>query len=168
MSEPALRADAGPGEALAAYGDMVYKLAFARTKNSADAEDVFQEVFLRYITAGVSFESEEHRKAWLIRVTVNCSNKLFASAFRRRGVPLEEAAPLSVDAPSCEDESGVLAAVQRLPLPYRTVVHLFYYEDLSIRQICEALHKKEGTVKSQLNRARAMLQKELKGAFDDV
>lgn len=148
---------------LAKYADMVYKLALSRTKNVSDAEDIFQEVFLRYITSGTQFESEEHRKAWLLRVTINCGNKLFTSAWSRHRAEyndevLTEASP----GPEAKDELGITAAVQKLPEAYRIVVHLFYYEDLSIQQICQVLGKKEGTVKSQLNRARALLKKELK------
>lgn len=69
---------------------MVYKLAYSRTKNQADAEDVFQEVFCRYFRNKTQFESDEYKKAWLIRVTVNCSNKLFSSAWFRRTMLLEE------------------------------------------------------------------------------
>lgn len=150
------------------YSDMVYKLAFSRTKNTSDAEDVFQEVFLRYITSKVAFESEEHKKAWLLRVTINCGNKLFTSAWVRRRAELDDATLAAAPAPVSADESGVLAAIKKLPADYRTVIHLFYYEDLSIKQICESLGKKEGTVKSQLNRARALLKKELKGEEEHV
>lgn len=178
MVETAFCSNAGVDTILSDYSDLVYKLAFSRTKNAADAEDVFQEVFMRYISSGTEYESEEHRKAWLIRVTINCTNKLFASAWRRHRTSLDAVESLDAEAalslgavgsaPECVDESGVLAAVTRLPLAYRTVIHLFYYEDLSVRQISLALHKKEGTIKSQLNRARVMLKKELEREGDYV
>lgn len=166
MGDTPFRPDADAGELLNEYADLIYKLAFSRMKNAADAEDIFQEVFLRYVSRRPSFDSEEHRKAWFIRVTINCCNKLFASAWRRHRASLDEAVEGIGGEPRCQDESGVLAAVGKLPPAYRTVVHLFYYEDLSIQQISSALRKKEGTIKSQLNRARAMLKQELGEGFD--
>ena len=149
------------------YGDMVYKLALSRTKNVSDAEDIFQEVFLRYITAESPFESEEHKKAWLLRVTINCGNKLFSSAWSRHRAEYDDAVLVEgASGVEASDEMGVAAAVGKLPEAYRVVVHLFYYEDLSIQQICKILDKKEGTVKSQLNRARALLKNVLKEEID--
>lgn len=66
------------------YSDMVYRLAYARTKNKVDAEDLFQEVFLKCHKANLQFSSEEHCKAWLIRVTVNLSKNLLTSAWQKR------------------------------------------------------------------------------------
>lgn len=140
-------------EILKQYGDMVYKLALSQIKNRSDAQDIFQEVFLRLVKNTKPFESEEHVKAWLIRVTINCSKKLFLSSWRKR---CEE---LVVDIPF-EDEhnSEVYYAVMKLPMKYRSVIHLFYYEQYSIAQIAAYLQRKESTVKSQLKRGREMLK----------
>lgn len=143
------------------YADMVYRLALARTKNISDAEDVLQEVFLRLINKNPEFQSEEHRKAWLIRVTINCSNKIFSAAWFRKTVPLEEELKFET-----KEKSEVYYAVLELPQKYRTVIHLFYYEDMSIAQISSILSIKETTIKSQLSRARQMLKVKLKGDFD--
>ena len=78
-------------EALEKYADMIYRIAFSYTKNSHDADDVLQEVFLRYIKNDGFWQSEEHRKAWLIRVAINCSKSLLTSAWYRKTVPLEDA-----------------------------------------------------------------------------
>jgi RNA polymerase sigma-70 factor, ECF subfamily len=147
---------------LTRYSNMVYRLALSRTKNISDAEDITQEVFLRLVNKKPQFVSEEHRKAWLITVTVNCSKKLLTSAWFRRTSPLEGELPFEV-----KEESDVYYAVLGLPLKYRTIIHLFYYEDLSIKQISEVLIMKEPTVKSQLSRARQILKNKLKGEFDD-
>ena len=88
-------------ETVRRYSDMVYRLAFARTGNTADAEDVYQEVFLRYLRSDPQFTSEEHRKAWLLRVTINCAKKLHAAPWRRRTEPLSE----TLEAPSPEGEA---------------------------------------------------------------
>ena len=98
MADRSLRAD-DQEEAVRRYADMVYRLAFARMGNTSDAEDVFQEVFLRYLTSARDFASEEHRKAWLLKVTVNCAKKLHTAPWRRRTEPLDE----TVAAPSRED-----------------------------------------------------------------
>jgi RNA polymerase sigma-70 factor (ECF subfamily) len=149
-------------DVLLKYSNMVYRLALSRTKNIHDAEDIMQEVFLRLVKKAPDFESDEHRKAWIIRVTVNCSSKLHTSAWFRRTVPLVEELKFETT-----ERSEVYYAVMELPLKYRTVIHLFYYEDLSIAQISGTLSVKESTVKSQLLRARQLLKVRLKGEFDD-
>jgi RNA polymerase sigma-70 factor (ECF subfamily) len=149
-------------EVLTRYSNMVYRLALSRTKNIADAEDILQEVFFRLINKKPEFESEEHRKAWLIRVTVNCSSKLLTSAWFRRTVPLEEELKFET-----KEKSDVYYAVLELPLKYRTAIHLFYYEDMSIAQISHVLSVKESTIKSHLLRARQLLKIKLKGEFDN-
>lgn len=161
MEAAAYSKDADINQTLEKYSDLVYKLALSRTKNPSDAEDIFQEVFLKYMTARVLFENEEHKKAWLIRVTVNCTKKLFSSAwFRHHASLTDDTLHLSSEF-EIRDEEGVLGAVQKLPESYRIVVHLFYYEDMSIKDISAALNKKEGTVKSLLNRARGQLREML-------
>lgn len=146
-----------------AYGDMVYRLAALRTRSASDAEDILQEVFVRYLKRTPVFEDAEHQKAWFIRVTINCTKTLLTSAWHRHavtGVEHEDAAPQQ------EDTSDVYEAVLALPKKYRTVVHLFYYEDYSIREIAELTGSTENTVKSQLFRARDMLRDRLKETYD--
>ena len=161
MLEMTLCTDVEINSILNRYSDMVYRLALARTKNKSDAEDVFQEVFLRLIHKKPLFENEEHQKAWLIKVTVNCSSKLLTSAWFRRTVPLLEELKFET-----KEKSEVFYAVLELPVKYRTIIHLFYYEDLSITKISEVLSIKESTIKSQLSRGRQMLKTKLKGDFD--
>jgi RNA polymerase sigma-70 factor (ECF subfamily) len=156
------RADDFAEAVLRDYSDMVYRLALSQLKHKADAEDVFQEVFLRLIKPGKPFENEEHLKAWLIRVTINRCNKLRTTAWFRRTVALENDS-LSE---TILERSEVYDAVLELPPKYRTVIHLFYYEDMSIADIGKALDMKTSTVTSQLSRARNMLRKKLKGDYD--
>ena len=146
------------------YGDMVYRLALVRTRSTADAEDVVQEVFLRCLKNNPSFLSAEHQKAWLIKVTVNCSKSLLGSAFRRHSVP-EDAAGELVSEDETPD-STVYDAVLRLPDKYRTAIHLYYYEDYSVKEIASVMRTTESTVKSWLHRARAMLKETLGGEYD--
>ena len=142
------------------WGDMVYRLALARTANVPDAEDVFQEVFLRYFRHEDRFANDEHRKAWLIRCTVNRCKSLLASPWRRRTVPLEAAAEIGVE----DDYREIYAAVLSLPAKYRSVIHLHYFEGLSVAEMAQTLNVPEGTVKSQLSRGRALLRDMLKEA----
>lgn len=150
-----------PEELLGRYSALVYRLAYARTQNVHDAQDITQEVFLRYIKKDRVFLSEEHRKAWFIRVTVNAGKSLVTSAwFRHRAA--EDAEPEDARTSEITEESAVGAAVEALPPKYREVVHLFYFEELSVAQIAAALPAKESTVKSLLHRARALLKESLK------
>lgn len=148
-------------DVLTKYSNMVYRLALSRTRNISDAEDILQEVFFRLLNKNPEFESEEHKKAWLIRVTVNCSSKLLTSAWFKKTVPLEEELKFE-----SSEKSDVYYSVLELPLKYRTVIHLFYYEDLSIAQISDILSINQSTIKSQLLRARELLRIKLKGDFD--
>ena len=143
-----------PEAVIRRYSDMVYRLAFARTGNRSDAEDLYQEVFLRYLTKAPAFTSEEHRKAWLLRVAVNCANRFHAAPWRKRTEPLSEA--LSVPAPEGED---LWEELRRLPEKDRTVMHLYYYEDMTTEEIAQMLDRNPATVRSQLLRARAKLKK---------
>ena len=144
-------------EEIRRYAAMVYRLALARTGSSADAEDVFQEVFLRYVSKAPAFTSEEHRKAWLLRVTANCARSLLSSPWRRRALPLED-----VYAYTDPETSDVDAAMARLPGKYRAVVHLFYYEGYQTEEIARILGRPPSTVRAQLTRARQKLRELLK------
>ena len=121
--------------------------------NVSDAEDLYQEVFLRYLTKAPAFASEEHRKAWLLRVAVNCANRFHTSLWRKRTEPLSEA--LAVSAPEGED---LWEELRRLPETDRTILHLYYYEDLTTEEIAQLLGRKPATVRSQLARARNKLK----------
>lgn len=142
------------------YFNMIYKLAIAEVKDVHTAEDVTSDVFLKFMQTQKAFESEEHIKAWLLRVTINASKSFFSSSWFKKTVPLEETLE-AAEIP--EEESEVYLAVMKLPEKYRTVIHLFYYEELSVREIAEVINSNESTVKSQLSRARAILKETLKG-----
>ena len=149
---------------LSRYADLVYRLAFARTKSRYDADDILQEVFLRYIRSAPDFQEEEHCRAWLIRTTVNCSKTLLMSAWFRKTVPLDDTLVAEM-----RETGEVYDAVLRLPKAYRTVVHLYYYEGYSVAEIGGLLGCKEATVKTRLHRARNLLRDTLKGeAIIDV
>lgn len=152
-------------QVLCTYSDMVYRIALTSTKQKFDADDIFQEVFLAFFKSNIHFESEEHIKYWLIRVTVNFCKKYHRSAWQKKTVPLDTALQLS--ACMTEQEFAVYDAVCRLPVKYRTVIQLFYFEDMTVDEISRVLHRKDTTVKSQLARARGKLREMLKGDYFD-
>lgn len=140
------------------YSDMIYKLAFSQTRSKNNADDVYQEVFLRYIRKNPEFKNEEHRKAWLIRVTINCCKNLWLSSWKRKTVPLEETIPFKM-----QEEADLHYVLKKLPPKYRVTIHLFYYEDLSIEQMSKILNIKQSTIRTQLTRGRRKLKELLKG-----
>ena len=144
------------------YSNMVYRLAMARTRNIETSEDVYQEVFLRLAKKMPEFESEEHKKAWLIRVTINCSTSILNSSFIKHRADLDE--NLSFETPERHD---IYYAVLNLPIKYRTVIHLYYYENYSIKEISKILQLNENTIKSRLSRARQKLEKTVKGGIEN-
>lgn len=145
-------------EVIDKYSDMVYKIAFSQTKNREDSDDIFQKVFLQIVKNTKPFQSEEHLKAWLIRTTLNFCKKLWSSAWNRHTVELNIDIPFEM-----EEQSDLYTFVLKLPDKYRIVIHLFYYEDMSITQISNALNIKENTIKSHLRRGRDLLKEKLQG-----
>jgi len=139
------------------YATMLLRVAYSQLNNRAEAEDTVQEVLLKYMEKAPIFQSEEHEKAWLLRVTVNhCKNHLASAWFRKRA-DLDEGIPALDNA-----ELEVVSAVAALPAKYRAVVHLYYFEGYSTKEIAEILHSRPNTVSSRLSRARALLAKALK------
>ncbi|MCQ2447977.1 MAG: sigma-70 family RNA polymerase sigma factor [Oscillibacter sp.] len=145
-------------EVVRMYADMIYGIAYRYTARFADAEDIFSNVFLIYFKKDREFESEEHRKAWLIRVTINCAKDLLAK--RKPYVELNDELDAAEDGGIPTPEAMTLEdAIASLPEQQRQVVSLFYLEDLSIREISELLQQSEGTVKSSLSRAREKMRR---------
>ena len=143
------------------YADTVRRLCMIHLKNDADSEDIFQTVFLKYVLSPVSFENEEHERAWFIRVTTNACKDLIKSFFRSRTVSIDELAPQAADMPP--DNRHVLEAVLSLPLKYRQAVYLHYYEGYTAPEIGKILRKNVNTVYTLLNRAKQMLREKLGG-----
>lgn len=135
------------------YSDMVYRLALTRTKSKENSEDVYQEVFLRLYKKLPIFESEEHEKAWLIKVTINCSKNLLNSSFLKHSAEIKEEIVFET-----KERHDIYYAVQELPLKYRTIIHLYYYENYKITEISKILNINENTIKSRLARAREKLK----------
>lgn len=159
-----MRSEADITRAITQHGDMVRRLCLVYLKNNADAEDIFQNVFLKYALHTEPFVSGEQEKAWLIRVTRNACKDLCKSFFRSRTVSLDtlvtEPALLSAD------NRDVLEAVLALPAPYREVVYLHYYEGYTAPQIGQILGKNVNTVYTRMTRSKALLKKALGGDED--
>ena len=144
-----------------AYSDMLLRVAMTRVPTTADAEDVVQDVFLRLMTHSPRFRDGEHEKAWLLRTTLNRSRDLYR--LRRDDAPLEEATNAAVETP---DYGPLLSAVRSLPQAYSAVIHLYYYEGYSIKEIARLLALPVPTVGTRLARGRERLREMLKE--DDI
>ena len=149
---------ASPEAAFQKYADTVYRLAFVRTKNKADSDDILQDVFLRYMKVWEKMESEEHVKAILLRITVNCSNSLKTSSWFKKTESLNENLIITDN----YEDGDLLAEVLKLPQKYRTAIHLFYYCGYSVNEIADIEKINPSTVKTHLNRARSILKKTIK------
>ena len=153
-----------PEEAFLKYSDMVYRLSYIRTKNKEDSEDILQEVFLRYMKIWEKIESEEHLKAMLLRITVNCSNSLKTSFWFKKTEGLNE----NILSSDSVNDGSVLGEVMKLPLKYRTAIHLHYYMGYSVEEISKIEGINPSTVKTHLYRARTLLKNTLKADDFDV
>lgn len=143
------------------YSQTVAKIAFSYLKNTADAEDITQEIFLTLMQKEPKFENEEHLKAWLIRVTINkCKNHLKSSWFKKNN-------PIPEDMPYLpREQNELLLAVLSLNVKYRLPIHLFYYEGYSIKEIAEILEERMATIGTRLARGRKIL-KDMIGGIDN-
>ena len=137
------------------YADMILRISYQYLKQTCDAEDICQTVFLKYLTNEPQFDSLEHEKAWIIRTAINACKDHLKSAFFRRTVSLEEAA--YVAAPPVR-ETELLDAMKLLPENYRISIYLYYYEEYSAREIGEILGKNELTINQYLSRGRRKLR----------
>ena len=147
------------GRLVETYSSMLLRLACTRLDSTADAEDAVQEVFLKLLTSRPVFRDEEHEKAWLIRTTLHRASDIRRQA-ERRNVALDETVT-GTDAPP-EGKSLLLSAVQALPETYSSVIHLYYYEGYSIKEIANLLGLPAATVGTRLARGRERLRQSLK------
>ncbi len=160
------RADEGLEYVIHKYKRMVFAIALSHTGNRSDADDVFQDVFLTYYKKNVAFNDEEHRKAWLIKTAINCSKRVTFNPFRKNTVSLSNDLPCE-NLFSTDEQNTVFSALGNLPQKYRVVLHLFYFEDMAVKEIADNLDINEGAVKMRLMRGREQLRQELKGDFFD-
>lgn len=145
-------------ELLDAYADMVVRIAYQNLRNNMDAEDVCQDVFVKLVEKDRVFESDEHIKAWLIRVTINrCKDYLKSGWFRKK------AEYIGNEYAYVQSGNSVLEEVMNLPIKYRNVIYLHYYEGYSVEEIGNILNKNKNTVKTWLKRGRSELKENMTG-----
>ncbi len=156
-----MKNEAEANRAVTLYADMVRRICFMYLKNYQDVEDVFQEVFLKYILYEKTFESDAHEKAWLIRVAINACKDILRSPFHKKVCSIEDIdlEPFYIQ----ETEGELLSCIFCLPSKYRDVLYLFYYEGYSAVEIAEIMHKKVNTIYTWLDRARKALKEQLGG-----
>lgn len=156
-----MRSEQEANRAIEEYADTVRRICMVHLKNYADTEDIFQNVFLKYVLSDRVFASREHEKAWFIRVTINACKDLLKSFFRIRTVSMDEALEQAAELP--KDYSEVLEAVLSLPAKYRDAVYLHYYEGYTAPEIAGILGKNPNTVYTLLTRAKKLLREKLGG-----
>ncbi len=138
------------------YSDTVYRIALTRCGSVENAEDVYQEVFIKYFQTNPKFNNEEHEKAWFIRVTINLSKNNVRLFWNKNVSELDENIIFE-----SKEENDVFNVVNTLPQNYKTVIYLSYYEGYKVKEIADFMKVKEGTVKTWLFRAREILRKKL-------
>ncbi len=150
-------------EVVERYSSLIYKIARSHLKSAHDADDIFQDVFLRYMQKERFFKSEEHRRAWFIRVTINRCNSFFSSSWNKKTTSLDD--ENTEDELFAEDSASkeVYEAVINLPDKLKDTVVLFYFEEMSVSQTAKALNITEASVKMRLMRARKLLKLDLEG-----
>ena len=149
--------------ALENHGDTVRRVSFIHLKNYSDVEDVFQDVFLKYMLHDGNFENKNHEKAWLIRVTVNQCKDLLKSFFRKKVNSIDD---VDISNFAVRDEDRyLLDAVLKLPDKYKDVIYLYYYEGYTAVEIAKLLNKRENTIYTWLSRGKSALKDSLGGEF---
>ena len=147
------------------YKNNIYAAAFNICKSSADAEDVVQETFLQYYITKKEFDDEKHIRYWILRVAINKAKNIQSSFRRKKEMSLEDyVETLTFETPESRE---LFEEVMKLPEKYRVVIHLFYYEDYSIKEIAKILRVTESSVKVRLSRGRAKLKDALKEDWED-
>ena len=145
------------------YANYIYRIAFTYLRKESDAEDIVQEVLMRYYMNEKPYESEVHEKNWIIRVTLNCCHNVRYSAWKKHIVSLENRPEIHFET---EIQTDLFCSLDKLKEKYRTVIQLFYFEDLSIKSISNILNISEANVKTRLKRARKMIQIDLEEGDD--
>lgn len=152
-------------ELMERYRNNLFVAAFQICKNHEDAEDIVQETFLQYHTSKKEYESEEHIRAWLLRVAINKAKNVNLTFWRRNKQPLEDY--IETLTFETKEAGDLFEAVLALPEKYRVVIHLFYYEEYSVQEIAGMLNLSESNVKVRLSRGRKMLKEALKEEWED-
>jgi len=146
------------------YGNTILRLAFTYLKNIHDSEDCVQIVFMKMLKEPRCFEDENHERAWVIRVTINTCKDILKSNWKRRVftsdniiIPIENS-----------ENKEIVEFVLGLPIKYRTVIQLYYFENYNTLEIAKILNLKQATIRTRLRRSRKLLENKMRGEFDYV
>lgn len=161
MNNKTVRTQENITDTIEKYSDTLFKVALSYTKDKATAEDILQDVLIKYMTGPTEFHDEEHKKAWLLRVTINECKKFFRSIWNVRKIPLEDI--YTFEEP---ERHAVFYAVMELPVKYRIIIHFYYYEELSVKEISKILKLNENTITSRLYRGRKILKEVLEVEYE--
>lgn len=146
------------------YSNLVYRIAYSMTKKKTDAEDIYQEVFIKFFKNIKKLKDQQHEKRWLIRVTMNECNMLYRKKSVRNEVELDE----NTCAPyNNEYQTSIHSYIKKLPYKYEIVIYLYYFEGYKIEEIAKILKTTSGTIKSRLSRAKKQLKEMMGEDFDE-
>lgn len=140
------------------YGNTIYRAAYMQVKSRSQADDIYQDVCMKLLRLKSSIENEEHLKAWLLKATNDCCKDYWKSAWYRKVTVDHQLVKEKEESCEIETRGYLTECMQQLPGKYRMILHLYYYEEYSIREIADLLHMKENTVASRLSRGRAKLK----------
>lgn len=158
---------------VATYADTILRVSYTYLHSTQDAEDICQDVLLKALNRAERFESAEHERAWIIRVTINAAKDLLRRQSGRATVALDDIAEPVAPTRATERElaarsESVLERVMALPLEYREAIYLHYYEGYSIKQIAAIVHASESAVATRLSRGRSKLRPALEGVRHEL
>lgn len=156
-----MRSEQEAKEAIETYSDTIYRICFVYMKNHHDAEDIFQEVFLKYLLHDQPFQDKNHEKAWFIRVAINACKDSLKSFFRKKVTSINDL--LLEPSIIAHEDQHILEAVLKLPEKYKIVIYLYYYEGYPAVEIATILNKKENTIYTWLSRGKTQLKEQLGG-----
>lgn len=163
-----MRSEKEVTNAIKIYGDTVKRVCTVYLRNPTDTEDIFQQVFIKYATRSPRFESSEHEKAWIIRVTINECKDFLKSFYKKNVFPTRQSSLIEKQSAAVPEEyQGVLEAVLALPKKYREIIYLFYYEEYTAVEIAEILKENINTVYTRLTRGRELLKAALGDEYDE-
>lgn len=157
MDMQLLRTESCVSEIITKYGDLVFRLCSIYLKNKEDAEDAFQNIFIKLFEKNLHFNDEEHLKAWLIKCTTNHCKNMLKSYWTRFRVSIDDIILPIEDKHECE----LVKYVMKLPVKYKSVIYLYYYEGYNTLEISKILNIKDATVRTHLKRGRELLRKDL-------
>ena len=142
------------------YKPIIYSIAYTYVKNQNDADDIMQDVFVKYLKSDVVFNDDNHEKYWLIRVTINTAKNFVSSTWKKRVVLDDDYVSRASDEAS-KESNRYFEVITSLPSKYKDVITLYYYEDLSVEEIANTLQVSISCVKKRLERGREKIKKEI-------